>query len=331
MQPGMMPAVYRGHKLEVSNIWSSHEAERKFHVQFEDGQQLLLDLDEGVVGIVPRPAGSSYNVAYGLTRLGVSSAIMGAVGNDYFGNLLVNSLLQEHITLLAIPRGAGTPMTLSAIEMPPNASTTLFNCKPAYDLPINQALLLLDGIVHRFAVATGVRVSELELVTRIFMLQKDNFLVPNETLCHRADDPNVKVLFKLTNILQANYEEAQALSGCANGDLEEMATNILAMGPDKVIITRDVQGVFVGRSSRSRGSKYLEEKAAHAQVKDTDGAGDAFTVGFIYGLLSGMPIRRCLKIGTWIAARNIEQYGGYGGMPAKQEVYKMFKRFFASK
>jgi len=322
VKEGMIPREFRGRKIEAHHI-SIDQNRQKFRIYVGGKKPLRLDMHEG---FMPNSAGSSYNVAIGLKKLGRTAGIMGAIGNDMFASQLSESLSDEHIPLMAIDRGMGTPVTLSCIEEnSDHALTTLFNYKQAYDLPINKALQLLNGVQYRFVLATGVRSSELELLTRLFTLQPDNFLVPNEKVCESASDANVQVLLKLTNIVQVNFEEAQVFSNCTSGDLEEMARTILAMGPKVVIITRDVKGVFVGRLGKSSTFKAYEQAAFPASVVDNDGAGDGFSVGFVYSLLSKLPISKCLEVGTWVAARNIEKVGGYGGMPTYEEVAEILK------
>ena len=321
VKEGAVPKKYRDRKIEVHDLFVDHDR-RKVVVHINGSQPIELDMTE----FVPSPAGSSFNVTVGLNRLGLSTAIMGAVGNDMFATQLANSLEQANIPFMAIPRGMGTPVTLSVIEQGSReASTTLFNFKPPYELPINKAIELLNSKQYRFVLGTGVRKSEVELMTRLFTFQQDNLLVPNESVCSRPGDPNVRLLLKLTNKIQVNLEEAQVLSNSPDGDLHKMVHIISGMGPKKVIITRDRDGVFLGRFDNPSHPKHYEQPAFPTQVVDSDGAGDAFSVGFVYSLLSGHRIKKSLEVGTFVASRNIQAIGGYGGMPTYEEVAELLK------
>lgn len=324
VKEGAIPKHLRDRKIEVNHL-SFDQNEKQFLIYINGSKPLKLDASEG---FIPQSAGSSYNVAYGLNKLGQKTGITAAIGNDMFASQLSESLEKEGIPLMIIPRGMGTPTTIAAIEENGNyIETTLFVYKPPYHLPVRQAVELLNDKKYRFVLGTGVRQSEIELLTRLFTLQGDNFLVPNESVCQKATDMDVQVLLRITNILQVNFEEAQALSNCVSGDLEQMATVIANMGPKKVIITLGAEGAFLARQTSKKDKLRLyNQKAFHASVVDTDGAGDGFSVGFVHALLQGATIRKCLEVGTYVAARNIEGRGGYGGMPPIEPVAHILKR-----
>ncbi len=312
-----IPAEFRGRKVEVHELHIDH-SNKQFIIHVNGNNPLRIDMNDG---FVPASAGSSYNVAYGLTRLGVSTGIMGAVGNDMFASQLKESFNEGGIPFMEIPRGAGTPVTIACLEHGDDAMTTLFNYKPPYSLPTELAMSLLNNKSYRFVLATGVRQSEVDLMTRLFTWSRtDNLLVPNSSLFQGVNEMGIRVLFRMTHILQVNLEEAEMLTNVANGDLEKMAEIIAGMGPKRIIITQDKNGVFIGRVSNSKVMKYYHRDAYPAEVIDTDGAGDAFSVGFVYGLLNKLPIRKCLEVGNFVAAKNIGGIGGYGGMPTLDEV-----------
>jgi sugar/nucleoside kinase (ribokinase family) len=105
-----------------------------------------------------------------------------------------------------------------------------------------------------------------------------------------------------------------------------MAHKILALGPKKVIITLAEDGAYLGRLSVSRGNlKRHQQKAFKADPVDNDGAGDAFAVGFVFALRQGHPTAKALEVGAFVAARNIEGFGGYGGMPTYEQVAEVLQ------
>src|ERR1700722_11569955 len=64
-----------------------------------------------------RMGGSPYNVAVGLRRLGVDTALFTGMSNDFLGNKLLNSLVNEGVaTGYIIPKKV-EPTTLSIVEL----------------------------------------------------------------------------------------------------------------------------------------------------------------------------------------------------------------------
>mgnify|MGYP000489323219 CR=1 FL=1 len=81
----------------------------------------------------------------------------------------------------------------------------------------------------------------------------------------------------------------------------------------------------------SKGSKAVTEEKTFYQpafkverVVDTTGAGDAFSAGFLYGFLKGLPLDICLRLGNFVASYNIQYYGARN-FPPREEVDKIIQ------
>lgn len=103
--------------------------------------------------------------------------------------------------------------------------------------------------------------------------------------------PNENELINITR--QDNIKEALQYAG------EMVPTIAVKCGED-------------GAYALSNGSLYKCE-AEKITVADTVGAGDSFNGGFLYGFLSGLSIRDCLKAGTYCGSRSACYPGGTKG------------------
>jgi len=89
----------------------------------------------------------------------------------------------------------------------------------------------------------------------------------------------------------------------------------------QVITTLGEKGVkYENRSSKLHVPSFKIKK-----IVDPTGAGDAFRGGFIGGLVKGLPIKECLKLGNIFASFAIETYGTVNHKPIKKEIAKRFK------
>ena len=66
-------------------------------------------------------------------------------------------------------------------------------------------------------------------------------------------------------------------------------------------------------------------KAYRVKVADTTGAGDAFHVGYLSGLLDGKDIDERMELGSIVAAIKCTKPGARGGMPTRRELNKFIK------
>ncbi|MNP82358.1 Fructosamine kinase FrlD [compost metagenome] len=59
------------------------------------------------------------------------------------------------------------------------------------------------------------------------------------------------------------------------------------------------------------GVQFFKHGIANVEVVDTLGAGDSFIAGFIYGILKGLPVEKCLEQGTLKAAKTIGYFAAW--------------------
>ena len=94
----------------------------------------------------------------------------------------------------------------------------------------------------------------------------------------------------------------------------------------------DILVITLGEMGSKAVTKEREyyQPAFKVKVVDTTGAGDAFSAGFIYGLMKNLSLDLCLKIGNYIASYNIQYYGARN-FPSKKEVESFITKNLAPK
>ncbi len=123
-------------------------------------------------------------------------------------------------------------------------------------------------------------------------------------------------LLQYVDILILSELEFRALGGKENDFLEYVEILVVTMGEKgSRAITRDAE---------------FYQPAFEVKAVDTTGAGDAFSAGFLYGLLGGCGIGECLKIGNFVAAYNIQHYGARN-FPKVEEVEKFLENICKEK
>lgn len=249
------------------------------------------------------PGGKGANQAVAAARLGANVNMIGAVGNDPFGNTLKKHLETEGISL-------------EGIQMIPDVSTGVAN-------------IILTENNNRIIVASGAnRFVSKKLVKEYQSLieQSDLLLlqleVPIETvlyaieLAHYCDIPVIvnpapyqdlplELLEKVT-YLTPNEIEMESMKLQDNFDLSYIT---------KVITTCGDEGVQFYEEGKEKSL------FSHSvEVVDTTGAGDTFNGALAVKIGSGAKITEAIKYANAAAALSVTKIGAQGGMPTKKEV-----------
>jgi sugar/nucleoside kinase (ribokinase family) len=98
---------------------------------------------------------------------------------------------------------------------------------------------------------------------------------------------------------------------------EQMAAFYRAAGAAQVIVKLGAQGAYF---DSAQASGYVAASPV-ARVVDTVGAGDAFAVGVISGLLESLNLEDAVRRATWMGARAVQARGDTEGLPTRAQLH----------
>ncbi|MEV0610505.1 adenosine kinase [Polymorphospora rubra] len=238
-----------------------------------------------VPAIEPRAGQTGDNVAVGLRALGLRTAHIDVLGEDREGDL-VQALHEAYdVPLHAVPTKAGTKRAVNLVD-PAGRRLSL------YDPRGSDADRLPPDLVAAYA--ASVRLVHVSITHpcqhALPLLAGAPALVSTDL--HNWDGENP-------------YHEAFAYAA----DVVFVSATALADGPATLrrIIDRGRAEVVVATAGAEggyalvRGEDRVRPFAAAgpvAPVVDSNGAGDAFVSGFLFGRLAGEPVDTCLRYGA---------------------------------
>lgn len=276
----------------------------------EDGPHLL-------------PGGSTANIAVGLARLGLSSRFVGKVGPDDNGQRLLKAFRQDNVdTSFVLVDGQGrTSETIIAVDR--NGARVIFSLG-------GTAILERPDEFHAEALADAVALYVGEAIPavgiRAMRAAKDlGALVvygPGGAFSGLGTG-GLGEMIGLADYLVLSRGEARLLTG--EDDLDAAVGSLMAAGAKRVVVTQGDRGADLferhmrGPSAARTVDKWHRD-ALKVPVVDTTGAGDAFTAGFIRGLVSGLDKDRCLALGNACGALAVSKVGAREAMPTWDEV-----------
>jgi len=241
--------------------------------------------------------GVGRNVAENLGRLGVPTILLTAVGDDAFGQQIVERTAaggvdMRHVlisdeqrtgTYVAVLSPAGE-MTVSIDDMRITELLTPDYVRAHIGLLRAARLIVLDG---NLAVRT--------LGAVLTIAKRAGVPVCADPVSLRLA-PRLKPRLCDYTILTPNAQEAEILTEMpvrSTAEAARAAHHLITCGVKIAIITLAEEGLFY---ASSQGSGHIP--ASRCEVVDATGAGDALTAGVVFGLVNDLPLDECMRLGV---------------------------------
>ncbi len=243
-----------------------------------------------------------------LTRLGVSTRLIGSIGDDDEGALIRDELRQEGVDVGGLRTTPGARSRVALVLVHKDSGERGFAGRPETcpelqpaDLALEEfgdaLILIIDNAspatvqAASWARARGMRV----VFDGTWTSEHLDRLLP------LVDVPIVSVPF--------------VRAWMPGASPRAVLDRLWLHAPQLAVLTLGEQGCAVRSETGAR--RY---PAYPMEAVDTTGAGDAFHGGFIYGLLQGWDEIHTVRFASAVAALNCRQLGGRTALPRLQEV-----------
>ncbi len=261
------------------------------------------------------PGGKGANQAVACARLGAEVSMIGAVGQDLFGEQLLRNLLDNGIDISAVRY---------ADEVPTGTATVLHT-------PEDNCIVVVSGAngqcveedieKHRSLIeAADLLLVQLEipLKTVEYALRIAREYGVLTVLNPAPAQPLSLELLHNADYVTPNETELMQMSGCEFQGLDELAALLSKWelrNQHRLILTRG-----------EKGCAYLDNgelctvPANKVSVVDTTGAGDAFNGGLCFGIASGWALGEAVAFAIKAAGKSVTKLGAQAGMPYRAEL-----------
>jgi ribokinase len=261
------------------------------------------------------PGGKGLNQAVAAARLGVPTAMLGAVGGDAFGTTLRTFLASEDVNSLGVSVVEGQTTGVAVIQL----------------VKGDNAITAAGGANDHF---TRAMISDVPRRDEVWVTQFETPVATTQAVLATARDAGAHTvlnlapmvthparLLKLVDVAVLNEVELAQATGARIKASSAVRTIVAACeklrgkGVRTVIATLGGRGTVVVTAD---GPTTLP--ALKAKVVDTTGAGDCFVGALAARLATGADIRDAARYANAAAACSVERLGAAPSMPTPKEV-----------
>ncbi len=268
--------------------------------------------------------GCSANISVDLARLGVASALSGRVGQDPSGREVRELLKGSGVDISLLEISPTSPTSSTFVLNVANEDRRFIHCVGAngeYDgMQVTEAAILEAKILYvgGFCLLDSLTP---ERVIRLFRIAREFGVatVLNVVLSETTDTTAwLHPVLPWTDYFFTNNDEAERITGQKSP--VHQAEALRQLGTGTAIVTQGERGaILVNAETRLRAGIFPVETV------DATGTGDAFSAGFLYGLLQGEPVNHCLTLGTAMGASCVRSMGATTGVFTASELEDFVK------
>ena len=256
------------------------------------------------------PGGQSATAMVAVARLGMRARYVGKIGSDDLGRFQIESLISEGVesSCVKVAEGAESQTAFIIVDQATGERTILWHRDERltvaadevdFDIVTSGRVLLLDGHDVEASIRAAEHARRAGVPT---VLDIDNFYADTEKLLPLID----------INICSANFPQRAT----GEPDLKRALKKLYEQAGSRLVAaTTGKEGVLAYFEGH-----YVHSPAFEIACLDATGAGDAFHGGFIYGLLTGLPVEETLRLANAVAALKCRAIGARTALPTLEEL-----------
>jgi len=267
--------------------------------------------------------GNASNAAVNFAKFGLKTGFVSNVGGDQYGRDIINTLGKNKVDSRFVSINPGKLSNYHYVLWYKEERTILIKHETyEYHWPH-----LRENEIPKWIYFSSVAGSALEYNDQIADWLEEHhsvkFAFQPGTFQLEAGVERLKKLYKNTEILVLNREEAVQLASGNYDDLHGLLNTIHSYGPKTVIITDGPAGAYASDGNkRIKIPIYPDPKPPYERT----GAGDAFASTLVAAIIKGYNLEAALELAP-ISSMNVVQYiGAQEGLLNENELLELLKK-----
>lgn len=261
------------------------------------------------------PGGKGANQAVAMARLNGNVSMIGKVGEDGFGQTLINALKNDKVdtTYIKTTKGA-TGVALITVDN--NAQNSIV-VSPGANFEVKE-----EDIDNNIEAIKNSDIVVLQLETPLntikYALKKskelNKYTILNPAPALKLDDE----IIKNVDLLTPNETELEIISGVSietEEDIQKAAQIMIEKGVKELIVTLGSKGSLYINKEKS-----IFKKAYKVEAVDTTAAGDSYTAALAVALSKDQSIEEAMDFASKVGALSVLKEGAQSSLPTLEDV-----------
>ena len=261
------------------------------------------------------PGGKGANQAVAMARLNGNVSMIGKVGEDGFGQTLINSLKNDKVDTTYIQTSKGAT-GVALITVDKNAQNSIV-VSPGANFEVKE-----DDIDNNIEAIKNSDIVVLQLETPLntikYALNKakelNKYTILNPAPAVKLDDE----IIKNVDLLTPNETELEIISGVSietEEDIQKAAQIMIEKGVKELIVTLGSKGRLYLNKEKS-----MFKKAYKVEAVDTTAAGDSYTGALAVALSQDKNIEDAMDFASKVGALSVLKEGAQSSLPTLEDV-----------
>lgn len=261
------------------------------------------------------PGGKGANQAVVMARLNGNVSMIGKVGEDGFGQTLINSLKNDKVDTTYIQTAKGAT-GVALITVDKNAQNSIV-VSPGANFEVKE-----DDIDNNIEAIKNSDIVVLQLETPLntikYALNKakelNKYTILNPAPAVKLDDE----IIKNVDLLTPNETELEIISGVSietEEDIQKAAQIMIEKGVKELIVTLGSKGSLYINKEKS-----MFKKAYKVEAVDTTAAGDSYTGALAVALSQDKNIEDAMDFASKVGALSVLKEGAQSSLPTLEDV-----------
>ncbi|QHA88055.1 carbohydrate kinase family protein [Serratia rhizosphaerae] len=266
-------------------------------------------------------AGTAGGSVVDAAKLGINCLALGAVGDDEKADFMLSKLESFGVDTSVMRRYPGVSTSSSILTIRPDGSRPALHVRGVSDrFELSEAAMskAIDAKVVHFG-GTGL-LAKLDGQPTVDLMQaakKAGRITTYDLIAARKETVELVLpVLPFVDYFMPSIDEAAVM--CGNDNVDYCADYFLAAGAKVVAISLGADGSLIAGQNGER----FHVPAHDIQVLDTTGCGDAYSAGFVVGLVKGMDLEQCARFATACGALVATGLGSDAGILSFDDTMK---------